>query len=47
MATEELDLVGLFNMFASVPAGGGDPCMDRKEITRALKVPLFFITDSS
>jgi len=37
MATEELDLVGLFNMFASVPAGGGDPCMDRKEITRALK----------
>ena len=34
---EELDLVGLFHMFASVKPGE-DPTMSRKDITIAFKV---------
>jgi hypothetical protein len=34
---EELDLVGLFHMFASVTPGQ-DPTMSRKDITIAFKV---------
>ena len=40
---EELDLVGLFNMFASQKPGQ-DPTMSRKDITIAFKV--FFIKNS-
>ena len=36
---EELDLVGLFHMFANTEQEGEDAVMDRKKITRALKVP--------
>jgi hypothetical protein len=41
---EEIDMVGLFNMFATEKPGE-DPTMKRKDISIAFKV-YFFITDS-
>ena len=40
---EELDLTGLFYQFANAEQEGKDAVMDRKKITRALKVTLFYI----